>query len=105
MTVPNGTFFIRVNTKLVSYRRNENARRRRDAERKGQRTGGRRERERRERTRGMERVSRQGNASAVNEQTLIFSRTKTHRPYHHLSSADHEPAPMFRNSREERAGG
>lgn len=26
----------------------------------------------------MERVSRQGNASAVNEQTLIFSRTKTH---------------------------
>ncbi|KYN15775.1 hypothetical protein ALC57_11996 [Trachymyrmex cornetzi] len=28
----------------------------------------------------MERVSRQGNASAVNEQTLIFSRTKTH-PY------------------------
>ncbi|EFN63271.1 hypothetical protein EAG_03105 [Camponotus floridanus] len=45
----------------------------------------------------MERVSRQGNASAVNEQTLIFSRTKTHHPYrhpyHHLSSVDHEPAP------------
>lgn len=62
MAVPNGTFFIRVNTRLLSYRRNENA-----------------EEDGRERRVGrMERVSRQGNASAVNEQTLIFSRTKTH---------------------------
>lgn len=61
-TVPNGTFFIRVNTRLLSYRRNENA----EEDGRERRAG------------GMERVSRQGNASAVNEQTLIFSRTKTH---------------------------
>lgn len=64
VAVLNGTFFIRVNTRLLSYRRNENA------EEDGT--------ERRGQGRGMERVSRQGNASAVNEQTLIFSRTKTH---------------------------
>lgn len=58
----NGTFFIRVNTRLLSYRRNENAEED-GTERRGQ--GG-----------GMGRVSRRGNASAVNEQTLIFSRTK-----------------------------
>lgn len=66
VAILNGTFFIRVNTRLLSYRRNENAEED-GTERRGYGKGG-----------GMERVSRQGNASAVNEQTLIFSRTKTH---------------------------
>lgn len=63
---------------IRDYFRNENARRRQ--ERREKKEGRIREEEKRVDERGMERVSRQGNASAVNEQTLIFSRTKTRHP-------------------------
>lgn len=85
----NATFFIGVNTRLFSYRvvTGEHAE----------------ERGRGMKKKGTGRVSRQGNASAVNEQTLIFSPGLKPTPslYHHLSSTDHEQAPMFRNSKGE----
>lgn len=96
MDVPNGAFFIRVNTRLLSYRRNENAQKKtkEGGEKKGAGRGARRSGE----EKGVERVSRQGNASAVNEQTLIFSRTKTHPlTTTYLPPTTSQP-PMFRNS-------